>query len=88
MDFWEGRSAPRSNWRRDSSVVEPQRRAHHYLNLDEGAMDRRILVVDDSELICQQLSQLLALPDRQISVASRRNGRPGVAGGAAVARWS
>ena len=32
-------------------------------------MDRRILVVDDSELICQQLSQLLALPDRQIKVA-------------------
>src|SRR5262249_61478282 len=37
--------------------------------LDEGAMDRRILVVDDSELVCQQLSQLLALPDRQIKVA-------------------
>ncbi len=32
-------------------------------------MDRRILVVDDSELICQQLSQLLAMPDRQIKVA-------------------
>ena len=32
-------------------------------------MDRRILVVDDSELICQQLSQLLAAPDRQIKVA-------------------
>ena len=32
-------------------------------------MDRRILVVDDSELTCQQLSQLLALPDRQIKVA-------------------
>src|SRR5262245_26561169 len=32
-------------------------------------MDRRILVVDDSELICQQLSQLLARPDRQIKVA-------------------
>ncbi len=30
-------------------------------------MERRILVVDDSELICQQLSQLLALPDRQIA---------------------
>src|SRR4051794_9918208 len=37
--------------------------------LDEGAMDRRILVVDDSELVCQQLSQLLALPGRQIKVA-------------------
>ena len=37
---------------------------------DEGAMERRILVVDDSELICQQLSQLLALPDRQISIAT------------------
>src|SRR5438128_2470020 len=37
--------------------------------LDEGAMDRRILVVDDSELVCQQLSQLLALPDRRIKVA-------------------
>src|SRR5438874_291353 len=37
--------------------------------LDEGAMDRRILVVDDSELICQQLSQLLAGPDRRIKVA-------------------
>src|SRR5438445_11830165 len=37
--------------------------------LDEGAMDRRILVVDDSELVCQQLSQLLASPDRRIKVA-------------------
>jgi two-component system response regulator AtoC len=41
-----------------------------YLNLDEGAMDRRILVVDDSELTCQQLSQLLAHPDRRIAVAT------------------
>jgi two-component system NtrC family response regulator len=32
-------------------------------------MDRRILVVDDSELVCQQLSQLLARPDRRIKVA-------------------
>src|SRR3954467_4944007 len=32
-------------------------------------MDRRILVVDDSELVCQQLSQLLAVPGRQIKVA-------------------
>jgi two-component system NtrC family response regulator len=32
-------------------------------------MDRRILVVDDSELVCQQLSQLLAAPDRRIKVA-------------------
>ncbi len=32
-------------------------------------MDRRILVVDDNELICQQLSQLLAKPDRRIKVA-------------------
>ncbi len=32
-------------------------------------MDRRILVVDDSELICEQLSQLLARPDRRIKVA-------------------
>ncbi len=32
-------------------------------------MDRRILVVDDSELICQQLSQLLAHSDRRIKVA-------------------
>ena len=31
--------------------------------------DRRILVVDDSELICEQLSQLLARPDRRIKVA-------------------
>ena len=45
-------------------------------------MDRRILVVDDSELICQQLSQLLAHPDRQITVAHRRHGRHGMAGGA------
>jgi two-component system, NtrC family, response regulator AtoC len=37
--------------------------------LDEGAMDRRILVVDDSELVCQQLSQLLAQPDRRIKLA-------------------
>jgi len=33
-------------------------------------MDRRILVVDDSELICQQLSQLLAHPDRQLTIAT------------------
>ncbi len=32
-------------------------------------MDRRILVVDDSELICQQVSELLARPDRRIKVA-------------------
>jgi two-component system NtrC family response regulator len=32
-------------------------------------MDRRILVVDDSELTGQQLSQLLAFPGREISVA-------------------
>src|SRR4051812_44784740 len=32
-------------------------------------MDRRILVVDDSELVCQQLSQLLARPNRRIKVA-------------------
>src|SRR5947209_20549249 len=34
-----------------------------------NAMDRRILVVDDSELICEQLSQLLARPDRRIKIA-------------------
>ena len=33
-------------------------------------MDRRILVVDDSELICEQLSLLLARDDRRIKVAS------------------
>ncbi len=33
-------------------------------------MDRRILVVDDSELICQQLSQLLRHPDRQITIVT------------------
>lgn len=32
-------------------------------------MDRRILVVDDSELICQHFSQVLARPGRQIKVA-------------------
>src|SRR5689334_2661346 len=32
-------------------------------------MDRRILVVDDSQLVCQQLSQVLDSPDRQITVA-------------------
>ena len=32
-------------------------------------MDRRILVVDESESSCRQLSQLLARPDRQIKVA-------------------
>jgi two-component system response regulator AtoC len=37
--------------------------------LDETIMDRRILVVDDSEFTCQQLSQLLARPDRRIKVA-------------------
>ena len=33
-------------------------------------MDRRILVVEDSELICQQLRQLLAHPERQITVVN------------------
>ncbi len=33
-------------------------------------MDRRILVVEDSELICQQLRQLLANPERQITVVN------------------
>lgn len=37
--------------------------------LDEGAMDRRILVVEDSELYCQQLSQILAGPGREITLA-------------------
>jgi len=32
-------------------------------------MDRRILVVDDNEAICQQLLQVLARPDRRIKVA-------------------
>ncbi|QEH38281.1 Transcriptional regulatory protein ZraR [Aquisphaera giovannonii] len=32
-------------------------------------MDRRILVVDDSELIGQQLSQLLTVPGREVTVA-------------------
>jgi two-component system response regulator AtoC len=32
-------------------------------------MDRRILLVDDNEMICEQLSQLLARPDRRIKVA-------------------
>jgi two-component system NtrC family response regulator len=32
-------------------------------------MDRRILVVDDSQLVCQQLSQLLAHDDRHVIVA-------------------
>ncbi len=32
-------------------------------------MDRRILVVDDNELICEQLSSLLARDDRRIKVA-------------------
>ncbi len=32
-------------------------------------MDRRILVVDDKETICEQLSQVLARPDRRIKVA-------------------
>ena len=32
-------------------------------------MDRRILVVDDSDPICRQLSELLARPDRRIKVA-------------------
>ena len=31
-------------------------------------MDRRILVVDDSEAICQQLATILAKPGRQITV--------------------
>jgi two-component system NtrC family response regulator len=38
--------------------------------MDDSAMERRILVVDDSELICQQLSQLLARPERQITFAT------------------
>ncbi len=32
-------------------------------------MDRRILVVDDSELYCRQVSHMLARPDRRIKVA-------------------
>jgi two-component system NtrC family response regulator len=32
-------------------------------------MDRRILVVDDSDLTCRQLSHILARPDRRIKVA-------------------
>ena len=32
-------------------------------------MDRRILIVDDSESTCRQVSQLLARPDRRIKVA-------------------
>ena len=55
-----------------------------YLNLDEGAMDRRILVVDDSELICQQLSQLLALPGPPDQRCARRHAGAGVAGGATL----
>ena len=39
------------------------------LTRDECAMDRRILVVDDSDLICRQLSHILARPDRRIKVA-------------------
>ncbi len=39
------------------------------LNLDESAMDRRILVVDDSELICRQVSGLLTGSDRVIKIA-------------------
>jgi two-component system response regulator AtoC len=39
--------------------------------LNQGwlAMDRRILLVDDNELDCQQLSQILARDDRRIKVA-------------------
>lgn len=33
-------------------------------------MDRRILVVDDSDLTCRQVSRLLARPDRQIKIAN------------------
>jgi two-component system, NtrC family, response regulator AtoC len=33
-------------------------------------MDRRILVVDDSHLVCTQLSELLARPDRLVDVAT------------------
>ena len=32
-------------------------------------MDRRILVVEDSELYCQQLSQILAGPGREVALA-------------------
>ena len=45
--------------RRLSRIERSTRNWATHLNSDEGAMDRRILVVDDSELICQQLSQLL-----------------------------
>ena len=51
------------------SEARADRIATTHLNMDEGAMDRRILVVDDSELVCQQLSQLLAHSGRQITVA-------------------
>ncbi len=33
-------------------------------------MDRRILVIDDSELTCRQVSQLLASPDRSIKIVN------------------
>src|SRR3954464_14149863 len=65
---------PRGGDRNDATppvVIRPARfrnRSPPTSTLDEGAMDRRILVVDDSELVCQQLSQMLALPDRRIKV--------------------
>ena len=59
MDFREGRCAPGrtggETLPQSNPKIVPTR-----LSLDEGAMDRRILVVDESELIGQQLSQLLA----------------------------
>src|ERR1700739_2258318 len=54
-------------WR--PTLTSGQERFPPTSTLDEGAMDRRILVVDDSELVCQQLSQLLASSDRRIKVA-------------------
>jgi two-component system NtrC family response regulator len=53
----------------EAGIAIPVRIQATHLNLDEGAMDRRILVVDDSELTCQQLSQLLSETDRQVMVA-------------------
>jgi DNA-binding response OmpR family regulator len=42
---------------------------HHALKDQSMGLEQRILIIDDSELICQQLAQLLSSPDRSIETA-------------------
>ncbi len=54
---------------KESTACPEGKRGVRISTSDETPMDRRILVVDDSDLVCQQLSRLLARPERQIKIA-------------------